>query len=1052
MIAAIIRWSLNNRVFVLLALGFVVIAGLYALQRTPVDAIPDLSDVQVIVKTSYPGQAPQVVQDQVTYPLETAMLAVPGATVVRGYSFFGASYVYVIFKDGTDLYWARSRVLEYLSQVAGSLPADARPGLGPDATGVGWVYQYALVDKTGQHDLAQLTGLQDWFLKYQLQTVPGVAEVATVGGMVRQYQVLVDPDKLRALGLTLMQVKMAIQNGNQETGGAVVELAEAEYMVRASGYLKSIKDLLQVPLTTDMNGTPVQLKDVADVRLGPQIRRGIGELNGQGEVVGGVIVMRFGENAQTVIDGVKARLATLKGSLPQGVEVVTTYDRSELIGKAVSSLRGTLIEEFVVVALICFLFLFHFRSALVAIISLPVGILMAFIVMHLQGLNANIMSLGGIAIAIGAMVDGAIVMIENLHKHMEREPVTASNRWRIVANATVEVGPPLFFALLIITVSFLPIFTLSGQSGRMFSPLAFTKTYSMAAAAILAITLIPVLMGYFIRGKITPEHRNPINRLLTATYRPVINQVVRYPKLLLVGGIVVILAGLWPASQLGSEFMPPLDEGDLMYMPSARPGISADKARQVLQQTNKLIMSVPEVKSTFGKMGRAQTATDPAPLAMVETIIQFKPESEWRPGVTRADIRRELEQRVQMPGLTNAWVMPIKTRIDMLSTGIKTPVGIKVGGPDLAVIQKIGKRLEEVLPQVQGTTSVYAERVAGGRYIKADIDRNRAARLGLNISDVQDVVRTAIGGMNVTETIEGLERYPVNLRYPRDWRNSVASLRQLPIVTTRGGHVTLGDVADVYIEDGPPMIKSEAAQLTGWTFIDIAGRDVGSYVEAAQQLVAAEVELPAGYSLTWSGQYEYIQKARQSLVVIVPVTLVMIALLLYMAFRSVAHTLIILGTLPMALAGSYWLLYLLDYNMSVAVAVGFIALAGVTTELGVVLMVYLNQAVGQYVESCDKDGEAVRFEGVRDAVRDGALLRLRPISMTVAAVVAGLLPVMFGTGTGSEVMRRIAAPMVGGMLSALILTMLVIPAVYLLWEWRRLRRTGKASLRSIEPS
>ena len=1052
MIAAIIRWSLNNRAMVLLALGFVVVAGLYALQRTPVDAIPDLSDVQVIVKTSYPGQAPQVVQDQVTYPLETAMLAVPGATVVRGYSFFGASYVYVIFKDGTDLYWARSRVLEYLSQVAGSLPADARPGLGPDATGVGWVYQYALVDKTGQHDLAQLTGLQDWFLKYQLQTVPGVAEVATVGGMVRQYQVLVDPDKLRALGLTLMQVKMAIQNGNQETGGAVVELAEAEYMVRASGYLKSIKDLLQVPLTTDMNGTPVQLKDVADVRLGPQIRRGIGELNGQGEVVGGVIVMRFGENAQTVIDGVKARLATLKGSLPQGVEVVTTYDRSELIGKAVSSLRGTLIEEFVVVALICFLFLFHFRSALVAIISLPVGILMAFIVMHLQGLNANIMSLGGIAIAIGAMVDGAIVMIENLHKHMEREPVTASNRWRIVANATVEVGPPLFFALLIITVSFLPIFTLSGQSGRMFSPLAFTKTYSMAAAAILAITLIPVLMGYFIRGKITPEHRNPINRLLTATYRPVINQVVRSPKLLLVGGIVVILAGLWPASQLGSEFMPPLDEGDLMYMPSARPGISADKARQVLQQTNKLIMSVPEVKSTFGKMGRAQTATDPAPLAMVETIIQFKPESEWRPGVTRADIHRELEQRVQMPGLTNAWVMPIKTRIDMLSTGIKTPVGIKVGGPDLAVIQKIGKRLEEVLPQVQGTTSVYAERVAGGRYIKADIDRNRAARLGLNISDVQDVVRTAIGGMNVTETIEGLERYPVNLRYPRDWRNSVASLRQLPIVTTRGGHVTLGDVADVYIEDGPPMIKSEAAQLTGWTFIDIAGRDVGSYVEAAQQLVAAEVELPAGYSLTWSGQYEYIQKARQSLVVIVPVTLVMIALLLYMAFRSVAHTLIILGTLPMALAGSYWLLYLLDYNMSVAVAVGFIALAGVTTELGVVLMVYLNQAVGQYVESCDKDGEAVRFEGVRDAVRDGALLRLRPISMTVAAVVAGLLPVMFGTGTGSEVMRRIAAPMVGGMLSALILTMLVIPAVYLLWEWRRLRRTGKASLRSIEPS
>jgi Cu(I)/Ag(I) efflux system membrane protein CusA/SilA len=1049
MIAAIIRWSLNNRVFVLLALGLVVVAGLYTLQRTPVDAIPDLSDVQVIVKTPYPGQAPQVVQDQVTYPLETAMLAVPGATVVRGYSFFGASYVYVIFKDGTDLYWARSRVLEYLSQVAGSLPADARPGLGPDATGVGWVYEYALVDKTGHHDLAQLTSLQDWFLKFQLQTVPGVAEVATIGGMVRQYQVVVDPDKLRAFGLTLTQVKMAIQNANQETGGAVVELAEAEYMVRASGYIQSIKDLLQVPLKTDENGTPVQLKDVADVRLGPQIRRGISELNGQGEVVGGVIVMRYGGNAQTVIDGVKARLATLKDSLPPGVEVVTTYDRSQLIGKAVSNLRGTLIEEFVVVALICFLFLFHFRSALVAIISLPVGILMAFIVMHLQGLNANIMSLGGIAIAIGAMVDGAIVMIENLHKHMEREPVTASNRWRIVANATVEVGPPLFFALLIITVSFLPIFTLTGQSGRMFAPLAFTKTWSMAAAAILAITVIPVLMGYLIRGKITPEHRNPVNRILMAGYKPLINRVVRHPKLLLIAGIVVILAGLWPASQLGSEFMPPLDEGDLMYMPSARPGISADKARQVLQQTDKLIMSVPEVKSAFGKMGRAQTATDPAPLAMVETIIQFKPKSEWRPGVTKADIRRELEQRVHLPGLTNAWVMPIKTRIDMLSTGIKTPVGIKVGGPDLAVIQKIGERLEEVLPQVQGTTSVYAERVAGGRYIKVDIDRNRAARLGLNISDVQDVVRTAIGGMNVTETVEGLERYPVNLRYPRDWRSSVASLRQLPIITARGGHVTLGDVANVHIEDGPPMIKSEAAQLTGWTFIDIAGRDVGSYVAAAQKLVSEKVKLPAGYSLTWSGQYQYIQQARQSLVVIVPVTLVLIALLLYMAFRSVAQTLIILGTLPMALAGGYWLLYLLGYNMSVAVAVGFIALAGVTTEIGVVLMIYLNQAVGRYREVCDKAGQAVCFEGVRDAVRDGALSRLRPIAMTVAAVVAGLLPVMFGSGTGSEVMRRIAAPMVGGMLSALVLTMLVIPAVYLLSEGRQLR-TGLNRYRGKE--
>lgn len=1050
MIAAIIRWSLNNRAFVLLALLFVVVGGLYALQRTPIDAIPDLSDVQVIIKTPYPGQAPQVVQDQVTYPLETAMLAVPDSTVVRGYSFFGDSFVYVTFKDGTDLYWARSRVLEYLNQVASSLPKDAHPSLGPDATGVGWVYEYALVDKTGKHDLAQLTSLQDWFLKYQLQTVPGVAEVATAGGMVKQYQVVVNPDKLRAYGITLERVKKAIQNANHETGGAVVELAEAEYMVRASGYIKSVKDLLEVPLMTDKNGTPIQLKDVADVRLGPQIRRGITELNGQGEVVGGVIVMRDGENAQKVINGVKAKLASLKGSLPAGVQVVPTYDRSQLISSAVGNLREKLIEEFLVVALICLVFLFHFRSALVAIISLPIGILMAFIVMHLQGLSANIMSLGGIAIAIGAMVDGAIVMIENLHKHMEREQVTAANRWRIVADATVEVGPPLFFALLIIAVSFLPIFALTGQSGRMFSPLAFTKTYSMAAAAILAITLVPVLMGYLIRGRITPEHRNPVNRVLTAAYRPAIDKVMRYPWLVLAVGIVVMLASAWPASQLGSEFMPPLDEGDLMYMPSARPGISADKARQVLQQTNKLIMSVPEVKSAFGKMGRVQSATDPAPLAMNETIIQFKPESEWRPGITKADIRKELEQRVHLPGLTNAWVMPIKTRIDMLSTGIKTPVGIKVGGPDLKVIQKIGEQLEKVLPAVRGTTSVYAERVAGGRYIKIGIDRDKAARLGLNISDVQDVVRSAIGGMNVTETVEGLERYPVNVRYPSDWRNSVARIRQLPIVTDRGGDIVMGDVASVEVADGPPMIKSEGAQLTGWTYVDIAGRDVGSYVDAAKAMVAAKVKLPPGYSLTWSGQYQYMQTAKKSLTLIVPITLVLIALLLYLSFRSIAQVLIILGSLPMALAGSFWLLYLLGYNLSVAVAVGFIALAGVTAEIGVVLLVYLNQSVGAYLERCNDESKAISFEGVRDAVRDGALLRLRPISMTAAAIIAGLLPVMFGNGTGSEVMRRIAAPMVGGMISALVLTMLVIPAVYLLWEWRRLRKSGDVATKGIE--
>ncbi|HEX6550158.1 MAG TPA: efflux RND transporter permease subunit [Gammaproteobacteria bacterium] len=1038
MIAALIRWSLKNRALVLLAVVFVIIGGLYAMQRTPVDAIPDLSDVQVIIKTPYPGQAPQVVQDQITYPLETAMLAVPGATVVRGYSFFGDSYIYIIFKDGTDLYWARSRVLEYLNQVAGSLPPDAHPSLGPDATGVGWVYEYALVDKTGQHDLSQLTSLQDWFLKYELQTVPGVAEVATVGGMVRQYQVVVNPDKLRAYGLTLTNIKMAIRNANHETGGAVVELAEAEYMVRASGYIKSVKDLLEVPLKTNANGIPVQLKDVADVRLGPQIRRGVAELNGQGEVVGGVIVMRYGENAQKVIDGVKARLASLKSSLPPGVEIVPTYDRSELIGRAVSNLRGKLVEEFLVVALVCGLFLFHFRSSLVAIISLPIGILMAFIVMRWQGLNANIMSLGGIAIAIGAMVDGAIVMIENLHKHMERQTIDKTNRWQVVAAATTEVGPPLFFSLLIIAVSFMPVFTLGEQAGRMFKPLAYTKTYAMAAAAVLVVTLVPVLMGYLIRGRVAAEYTNPLNRWLRSLYRPVIDLVVKHPWSVVLAGIVIVLGGIWPAMHLGTEFMPPLDEGDVMFMPSARPGISADKARQVLQQTNKLIMSVPEVKSAFGKMGRAQTATDPAPLSMMETIIQFKPQSEWPAGVNKADVRRELERRVNLPGLTNAWVMPIRTRIDMLSTGIKTPVGIKVSGPDLNVIQHIGEQLEQLLPSVRGTASVYSERVASGRYIKIDIDRDKAARLGLNVSDVQDVVRSAIGGMNVTETVEGLERYPVNVRYPRDWRDSPERLRQLPIVTPRGGHVVLGDVANVHIEDGPPVIKSEGARLTGWTYVDIQNRDVGSYVAAAQKLVAQKLKLPAGYALSWSGQYEYMQRARRNLEFVVPLTLVLIGFLVYLAFRSVPQMLMIMATLPMALTGGIWLLYWLDYNLSVAGAVGFIALAGVTVEIGVVMVVYLNQSVNAYLEQCRNAHSVPTTGGMRDAVRDGALLRLRPICMTATAIIVGLLPVMFGGGTGSEVMRRIAAPMVGGMLSALLLTMAVLPAVYLLWQRRRI--------------
>ncbi len=1042
MIAAIIRWSLRNRALVLLATASIVLGGIYAMRSTPVDAIPDLSDVQVIIKTPFPGQAPQVVQDQITYPLETAMLAVPGAVTVRGYSFFGDSYVYVIFKDGTDLYWARSRVLEYLNQVSGQLPADAHPSLGPDATGVGWVYEYALVDRTGAHDLAQLTSLQDWFLKYELQTVPGVAEVATVGGMVRQYQVVVDPDRLRAYGIPLAHVKMAIQQANHEVGGAVIELAEAEYMVRATGYLTGVKDLLAVPLKSDASGTPVLLKDVASVRIGPEMRRGIAELDGQGETVGGIIVMRYGENAQRTIDGVKARLAQLKSSLPQGVEVVPTYDRSALIGRAVDNLRGKLVEEFIVVALVCGLFLFHLRSSLVAIVSLPVGILAAFIVMRVQGLNANIMSLGGIAIAIGAMVDGAIVMIENLHKHMERAESegTKPDRWELVAKATAEVGPPLFFSLLIITLSVVPVFALEAQAGRMFSPLAYTWTYAMAAAAALAVTLVPVLMGYFIRGGLTAEQRNPLNRWLTALYRPLLDRVVRYPWTAIIAAAVVILAGLWPAVHIGSEFMPPLDEGDLMYMPTTRPGISADKARQLLQQTDKLIMSVPEVERVFGKIGRADTATDPAPLSMVETIIHFKPKSEWRPGITMKDIRQELERRVHVPGVTNAWVMPIKTRIDMLSTGIKTPVGIKVSGPDLATIQAIGAQLEKVLPQVRGTASVYSERVAGGRYITVDINRLRAARLGLNISDVQAVVRTAIGGMNVTQTVEGLERYPVNLRYPSDWRDSLARLRELPIVTGRGGHVSLGDVADVHVDDGPPMIKSEGARLTGWTYVDIEGRDVGSYVKAAQAVVAKQVRLEPGYSLVWSGQYEYMQKARENLKLVVPLTLTLIALLLYVAFRRLEHVVLVLGTLPMALAGGFWLIYLLGYNLSVAVAVGFIALAGVTVEIGVVMVIYLTQAVERYLARCREHGTLPAFAQLREAVREGALLRLRPISMTAAAIIAGLMPVMLGSGTGSQVMRRIAAPMVGGMLSALLLTLLVLPAAYLLWEWRQIRR------------
>ncbi|MGB5332372.1 MAG: CusA/CzcA family heavy metal efflux RND transporter, partial [Woeseiaceae bacterium] len=949
MIAGLIRWSIENRFLVLIATGFLVAGGVYSVKQTPVDALPDLSDVQVIIKTSFPGQAPQVVEDQVTYPLTTAMLSVPKAVTVRGYSFFGDSFVYIIFEDGTDLYWARSRVLEYLSQVASRLPDNAKPALGPDATGVGWVFEYALVDRTGQHDLAELRSLQDWFLKYELQTVPGVAEVATIGGMVRQYQVVVDPDALRAFGIPLSKLKMAIQQGNQETGGSVIEMGEAEYMVRASGYLENLDDLRDIPLGVNEQGTPLVLADVADIRLGPQMRRGIAELDGEGEVVGGVIVMRWGENALQTINAVKIRLAELQRSLPDGVEIVTTYDRSDLIERAVETLQGKLLEEFIVVALVCAVFLFHLRSSAVIIFSLPVGILAAFIVMHLQGINANIMSLGGIAIAIGAMVDAAIVMIENVHKHIEKEPLTDENRWRIIGDAATEVGPPLFFSLLIITLSFLPVFTLEAQEGRLFAPLAFTKTYAMAAAAGLSITLVPVLMGYFIRGKVTPEHKNPINRILVAAYQPVIHAVIRFPKGTLALAGIVLLIGLWPATQLGSEFMPPLDEGDLMYMPTTYPGVSIDKAREILQSTDKMIRAVPEVKRVFGKIGRAETATDPAPLTMIETVIQLKPREEWRAGMTPEGLRAELDRVVQYTGLTNAWVMPIKTRIDMLATGIKTPVGIKVAGPDLKVIERIGQDLERVLANVDGTASVYSERVAGGRYVDVDIDRKRASRFGLNINDVHDVVRSAVGGMNVTHTVEGLERYPVNIRYPQRVRDSVEQLRLLPIVTPHGARIALADVADVRVVDGPPAIKSENARLNGWTYVDITGRDLGSYVAEAQQVVTDDVELPAGYSLDWSGQYEYMVRAKERLSIVGPVTLAIIVLLLYLSFRRFAEVAIIIGTLPLALIGGLWLLYLLGYDLSVAVGVGFIALAGVAVEIGVIMLVYLNQAIRAHV-------------------------------------------------------------------------------------------------------
>ncbi|MBL1384425.1 MAG: efflux RND transporter permease subunit [Colwellia sp.] len=1039
MITAVIRWSVHNRLLVLLLTLILVGGGVFAVKNTPVDALPDLSDVQVIVKTSYPGQAPQVVQDQVTYVLTTAMLSVPGAKTVRGFSFFGDSYVYIIFDDSTDLYWARSRVQEYLTQAANRLPEGATPELGPDATGVGWVYLYALIDKTNTLDISQLRDLQDWFLKFELQTVPGVSEVASVGGMVKQYQVNVDPNKLRAYGIPLSLIQTAIQQGNQETGASVIEMAEAEYMVTSTGYIKSVADLEAIPLGTNANGTALQLRDVANIRLGPQMRRGVSDLNGEGEATGGIVVMRYGENAQKTIELVKAKLESLKKGLPEGVEIIPVYDRSNLINNAISNLTSKLVEELIVVALVCVVFLFHVRSSLVAIVTLPLGILTAFIVMYWQGINANIMSLGGIAIAIGAMTDGAIVMIENMHKHMEKTPLTDQNRWEVVIKATSEVGPALFFSLLIITVSFLPVFILEAQEGRMFSPLAYTKTYAMAASAGLAITLVPVLMGYFIRGKVIPENKNPVNRLLVAAYRPLLRWVLNFPKTTLIFALVMTLVGFYPLNKIGSEFIPPLDEGDLMYMPTTYPSISIAKAREILQQTDKLIATVPEVKTVFGKVGRAETATDPAPLTMIETFIQLKPNDEWREGMTLEKLKAELDALVTFPGLTNAWVMPIKTRIDMLATGIKTPIGIKVAGPQLSEIQKIGEQIETLLADIQGTVSVYSERVAGGRYVKIDINREKAARYNLNISDIQQVIATAVGGKNVTQTIEGQARYSVNVRYPQVFRDSPDALMLLPIVTPQGQHIALGDVANVFIENGPSGIKSENARLNGWVYIDIDGVDIGSYVESARALLDEHLTLPSGYSISWAGQYEYMQRAKEKLTYVVPLTLAIIVVLLYLNFKSFAEVTIIMCTLPLAMIGGVWLMYLQGFNFSVAVGVGFIALAGVAVEIGVIMLVYLNQAYQNMCLTAKRADKPLSLAQLQQAIIEGAGLRVRPVMMTVATIVIGLLPVLYGTGSGSEVMSRIAAPMVGGMVSAIMLTLLVIPAVYLLWRKKAIK-------------
>ena len=1028
MIENIIEASVRNKFLVLLATLFVIAGGIYAITRIPLDAIPDLSDVQVIILTEYPGQAPQVVEDQVTYPLTTAMLSVPHASVVRGFSFFGVSFVYVIFEDGTDMYWARSRVLEYLNFVSGRLPDGVNPTLGPDATGVGWVYAYTL--ESDKHNLAELRSIQDWFLRYELTGVKGVAEVAAVGGFVKQYQVMLEPNKLLAYDIPLQKVRRAIQRSNNDVGGRVVEMGETEFMVRGRGYIQSLEDIRNIPLGTDEHGTPILLRNIATVRVGPEIRRGIAEYNGMGEVVGGIVVMRFGENALDVIGGVKQRIAEIESGLPEGVRIREVYDRSSLILRAIDTLKRTLVEEFLIVAVVCTVFLLHLRSAFVVVFTLPVGILISFIIMERQGLNANIMSLGGIAIAIGAMVDAAIVMIENAHKHIEADGGRKPH-WEIVTEAAKEVGPAIFFSLLIIAVSFLPVFTLEAQEGRLFRPLAFTKTYAMLGSALLAVTIVPVLLGYLVRGNIRPERRNPVNRFLIWVYHPVIALVLR-AKILVVILAVAVLALTWfPLSRVGSEFMPPLQEGDLLYMPTTLPGISTTKARELLQQTDRIIASFPEVEHVFGKIGRAETATDPAPLSMIETTIQLKPESAWRDGMTMERLVRELDQAIQFPGLTNAWTMPIKARTDMLSTGIKTPVGIKLMGDDLQVLSDLGARIEAVLRDVEGTLSAFAERVTGGNFLDYRIRREDAARYGLTVGDVQDIIMTAVGGMNITQTVEGLERYPVNLRYGSELRDSLENLRRILVPTPSGAQVPITQVADIEIVKGPPAIKSENARKNAWIFVDITGIDVGTYVKKAQAAVNANVEMPAGYSLVWSGQYEYMVRAQKRLMLVVPLTLMIIFVLLYFTFQSVAESLVVMLSVPFALTGGIWLMYLLDYNMSVAVGVGFIALAGVAAETGVVMLIYLDLAYNRVKEEA---GSAFSRHHLREAIIEGAVLRVRPKMMTVVSTMAGLMPIMWSQGTGSEVMKRLAAPMVGGMVSATLLTLVVVPAIYGLWK------------------